>query len=92
MKHFVSLLDQAISVGEKEGLEKMFSMLLALRQQMYIKMKAEEAPPIRLTCDCGKEVVLTSPLNLPDNFEYVGTDQENNPVFRCKDCGVDVWG
>lgn len=41
MKHFVGLLDQVISAGEKEGLEKMFGMLLALRQQMHIMTKAD---------------------------------------------------
>lgn len=47
MKHFVSLLDQVISVGEKEGLEKMFDMLLSLRQQMYLRIKADLKPPTK---------------------------------------------
>ena len=94
MKHFVSLLDQIISIGEKEGLEEMFNMLLILRQQAYIRMKADEQLPptlkVKTMCDCGKAV--DSPYSPVNNFEYVGVDEENNPVFRCKDCNVDVWG
>ena len=84
MKHFVSLLDQVISFGEKEGLEEMFNMLLILRQQAYIRMK------VKTMCDCGKAV--DSPYSPVNNFEYVGVDEESNPIFRCKDCHVDVWG
>ena len=43
----------------------------------------------RLVCDCGKEVDIN---NLLGNFEYAGCDEQNNPVFRCKDCNVYVYG
>lgn len=42
-----------------------------------------------ITCHCGKTVDIG---NLSDNFEYVGCDEKNNPVFRCKECHVDVYG
>lgn len=94
MKHFVSLLNQVISFGEKEGLEEMFNMLLILRQQVCIRMKADEQPPprleVKMMCDCGK--VVDSPYSPVNNFEYVGVNEESNPIFRCKDCNVDVWG
>ena len=44
---------------------------------------------IKFKCDCKKEVDV---YNVPDNFEYVGCDENNNPIFKCKDCGIYVWG
>lgn len=41
-------------------------------------------------CNCGKEVNVNE--ELPENFRYVGCDEETNPVFQCKDCGVYVYG
>lgn len=43
----------------------------------------------RFECNCGKEVDINNP---SDNFEYVGCDEQNNPVFKCKDCDICVWG
>jgi hypothetical protein len=44
---------------------------------------------VKLKCNCGKEVDIN---NLSDNFEYVGCDKENNPIFKCKNCNIYVWG
>jgi hypothetical protein len=44
---------------------------------------------VKITCDCGKEADIS---NLSDNFDYIGCDEENNPMFKCKDCGVIVSG
>ncbi len=40
-------------------------------------------------CHCDKKVDV---YNLSSNFEYLGCDEENNPVFRCRVCGDEVWG
>lgn len=44
---------------------------------------------IKVICKCGKEI--DDSYNPPDNFEYVGCDEKNCPVFRCKDCGIYVY-
>ena len=44
---------------------------------------------IKLKCNCNKEVNL---YNLQDDFEYVGCDDKNNPIFKCKTCGVYLYG
>jgi len=49
-----------------------------------------EYPDIKIKCDCGKKIVdIFEPT---ENFVFVGTDDRNNPIFECKDCGVQVWG
>ena len=40
-------------------------------------------------CNCNKEVDV---YNLQDNFEYVGCNDKNNPTFKCKICGVCLYG
>lgn len=45
--------------------------------------------PLVDKCNCGKSVDIGNP---SDNFEYVGWDEKNNPVFRCEDCHIDVCG
>ena len=45
--------------------------------------------PLVNKCNCGKTVDLKK---LSSNFEYIGCDEETNPVFRCKDCHIDVCG
>jgi|GEM_PF-3751639 hypothetical protein len=41
-------------------------------------------------CNCGKEVNAIK--EIPDNFEFVGCDEKNNPVFQCVNCKVYVYG
>ncbi len=45
---------------------------------------------IKYICDCGKKI--DNVYNPPDNFEYAGCDEEDNPTFKCKDCGVYIYG
>lgn len=40
-KHFVALRDEALNKNEKAGLEKFFSMLLAIRQQIWLRNKSK---------------------------------------------------
>lgn len=49
-------------------------------------LKKEE---IKFKCKCGKEIDMN---NIPENFQYIGCNEENYPVFICKDCGEYVWG
>lgn len=44
---------------------------------------------IRITCNCGKKINLQY---ISINFQYIGCDNKNNPLFKCKDCGIVVWG
>ena len=41
-KHFSELIYETKSTNEKEGIETLFSMMIALRQQIILRKKAED--------------------------------------------------
>ncbi|AGK97391.1 hypothetical protein [Clostridium pasteurianum] len=47
---------------------------------------------MRFKCNCGKEVNLDDIPKTLEIFDYLGTDEKNNPIFKCKKCGVIVSG
>jgi transcriptional regulator with XRE-family HTH domain len=44
MNSFVALRSEALSDGEKEGVEKLFTMMLSLRQQIKLRSSFENEP------------------------------------------------
>jgi hypothetical protein len=68
--------------------DKLFSIQSKLRD-VAETIKYYEEMEIKYKCNCGKQGNIN---NLSDNFEYAGCDEENNPIFMCKDCNVFVWG
>lgn len=68
--------------------DKLFSIQSKLRDVAEI-IECYEEMEIKLKCNCEKEVNV---YDVPDNFEYVGCDENNNPIFKCKDCGIYVLG
>lgn len=44
---FIALRSEALSESEKEGVEKLFTMMLTLRQQILLRSKFENAAPNR---------------------------------------------
>lgn len=46
---------------------------------------------IKLICSCGNEIKDVYKPNL-EKVEFDGTDESNNPIFRCKKCKEYIWG
>lgn len=68
--------------------DQLFSIQSRLRNVAEI-IECYEEMKIKYKCNCGKDVNIYS---LSDNFEYAGCDNENNPIFKCKDCDTYVFG
>lgn len=68
--------------------DKLFSIQSKLRDVAEL-IKCYEEIEIKYKCNCEKEVNV---YNVPDNFEYAGCNKENDPIFKCKDCGIFIWG
>ena len=46
---------------------------------------------IKGICSCDNEIKDVYKPDL-EVFEFVSTDEANNPIFRCKKCKEFVWG
>jgi hypothetical protein len=71
--------------------DELFSIQSKLRDVAEF-IECYEDMEIKLKCNCGKEVSIYSSRDNFNSFEYTGCDEENNPIFRCKDCDIYVWG
>lgn len=52
-------------------------------------MNIKKDKTTKCNCKTDNEVDMSK---TQEKFEYAGCDDKDNPTFKCKVCGVRVWG